>query len=96
MSAAPVRQATALPAYAPGRRRQHRPMPARNRQPHHGVSGSARRTASVVSHLPESTAVIGISRSRVCIAVIGVLLIWSVAITVMSVSYGSMSGRLQN
>jgi len=96
MSAAPARQATALPAYAPGRRRQRRPVPARTRQPRHRVSGSARRTASVVTHLPESTAVVGISRSRVWIAVIGILLIGIVAINVITVSYGAMSGRIQN
>lgn len=90
-----------LPAHAPGRRRA-RPVPARR------PSGPARqrrnkgqrrrligRTAQVVTHLPESGAVVGISRSRLWIAVIGVLLIGIVGINLITVSYGSMASRFE-
>ena len=101
MPAAAAREATALPAYAPGRqRRVRRPegRPARTRQQpqRRRVTGTARRTASVAIHLPESTAVVGISRSRVWIAVIGVLLVGIVAINVVTVSYGAMSGKINS
>lgn len=99
--AAPARQmpAPALPAVlpAPGRRRSRRPAPVRRRGPAPGRRSSGRRlvgrTAQVVTHLPETNAVVGISRSRVWIAVIGVLLTGLVAINVMTVSYGASSSR---
>ncbi|MGA7397401.1 MAG: hypothetical protein WBW62_08150 [Solirubrobacterales bacterium] len=88
--------ASALPAAlpAPGRRRspsRRQPAPTRRHQTRHLVG----RTAHVVTHLPESSAVVGISRSRVWIAVIGLLLIGIVAINVLTVSYGSMASNIE-
>ncbi|MBK5110533.1 MAG: hypothetical protein JJE10_04095 [Thermoleophilia bacterium] len=48
-----------------------------------------------MTHLPESSAVVGISRSRLWIAVIGALLIGIVGINLVTVSYGSMASRLE-
>lgn len=97
--AAPARQmsATALPAALPSRRRRsaparHRyPAPAKRHQTRHLVG----RTAQVVTHLPESNAVVGMSRSRLWIAVVGALLIGIVAINVVTVSYGSMASGIE-
>ena len=99
--AAPARQmtATALPSAlpAPSRRRRSAPTrrrpvnPPKRRQGRHIVG----RTAHVVTHLPESSAVVGMSRGRVWIAVIGVLLIGIVGINVLTVSYGSMASNLE-
>jgi hypothetical protein len=97
--AAPARQMSAMPAVlpAPGRRRT-RTTPARRRRPapqkRQGTRHLVGRTAHVVTHLPESGAVIGASRSRMWIAVIGVLLIGLVAINVITVSYGAMASNI--
>jgi len=99
--AAPARQmsASALPAVlpAPGRRRPRatparRPSPQRHQR--HGGRRFVGRTAHVVTHLPESGAVVGISRSRVWIAIIGILLTGLVTINVMTVSYGASSSKI--
>lgn len=93
-----VISASALPAAlpAPGRRRR---APSRSRQAappkRHQTRRFVGRTAHVVTHLPESSAVVGISRSRVWIAVIGLLLIGIVAINVLTVSYGSMASNIE-
>ena len=99
--AAPARQmasASALPAALPAPRRR-RSAPARHRYPsppkRHPTRRLVRGTAHVVTHLPESSAVVGMSRSRVWIAVIGVLLIGIVAINVLTVSYGSMASNIE-
>lgn len=92
-----MNSASALPSAlpAPGRRR----APSRRRQvtppKRHQTRRLVGRTAHVVTHLPESSAVVGISRSRVWIAVIGVLLIGIVAINVLTVSYGSMASNIE-
>jgi len=91
--------ASTLPAVlpAPGRRRSRstparRPSPQRHQR--HGGRHLVGRTAHVVTHLPESRPVVGISRSRVWIAVIGALLTGLVAINVMTVSYGASSSKV--
>ena len=89
--------ASAIPAAlpAPGRRRRspsRRPVAAPKRQ---GTRRFVRGTAHAVTHLPESSAVVGISRSRVWIAVIGILLIGIVAVNVLTVSYGSMASNIE-
>jgi hypothetical protein len=103
---APARQlsgrqmtATALPSAlpAPSRRRRstpvrRRPVAPPKRRPTRRLVG---RTAHAVTHLPESSAVVGMSRSRVWIAVIGVLLLGIIAINVLTVSYGSMASNLE-
>jgi len=85
---------SALPSRRPGRsapaRRRHVSTPKR-----HQTRRLVGRTAHVVTHLPESSAVVGMSRSRVWIAVIGVLLIGIVAINVLTVSYGSMASNIE-
>ncbi|MGK2955173.1 MAG: hypothetical protein ACSLFI_05820 [Solirubrobacterales bacterium] len=97
--AAPARQMSAMPAVlpAPGRRR-NRTTPTRRRRPaprkRHQTRHLVGRTAHVVTHLPETGAVVGASRSRVWIAVIGVLLIGLVAINVVTVSYGAMASNI--
>ncbi|MBK5233067.1 MAG: hypothetical protein JJE13_08830 [Thermoleophilia bacterium] len=99
--AASARQmsASALPAVlpAPGRRRPRstparRPSPQRRQR--HGGRRLVGRTAHAVTHLPETRPVVGISRSRVWIAVIGVLLTGLVSINVMTVSYGASSSKV--
>ncbi len=105
--AAPARQvsASAMPAVlpAPGRRRSNRSAPVRRRSPAPGRRQNGRRhsgrrlvgrTAQAVTHLPETGAVVGMSRSRVWIAVIGILLTGLVTINVMTVSYGASSSRI--
>ncbi len=90
-----------LPAQIPSRRRL-RPAPARRPAgPNRRRRGAGRnrtligRTAHAVTNLPESGAVIGISRSRLWIAVIGVILIGIVGINLVTVSYGSMASRFE-
>ena len=97
--AAPARQMTsALPAALPARR-PRRSAPARHRHPSHPKRHQTRRivrgTANVVTHLPETSAVHGMTRHKVWIAVIGVLLIGIVAINVLTVSYGSMASNIE-
>lgn len=96
--AAPARQMTsALPAALPARRTR-RSAPAGHRHPaapkRHQTRRLVRGTAQAVTHLPESSAVVGMSRSRVWIAVIGILLTGIVAINVLTVSYGSMASNI--
>ncbi len=91
--AAPAVAPSALPPSrrhsAPSRRRRAAP-------PHRRPSlRLVRGTAHAVTHLPESSAVIGISRSRRWIAVVGILLIGIVAINVLTVSYGSMASNVE-
>lgn len=86
---------SALPS--PSRRRRstttrRRPVAPPRGRPTRRIVG---RTAHVVTHLPESSAVVGMSRSRVWIAVIGVLLIGIVGINVLTVSYGSMASNVE-
>lgn len=90
-----------LPARMPARRRL-RPAPAsrpagrdRRRRGAHRSRSLIGRTAHAVTHLPESGAVVGISRSRLWIAVIGVILIGIVGINLVTVSYGSMASRFE-
>lgn len=88
-------QPAVLPA--PGRRRPRatparRPSPQRHQR--HGGRRLAGRTAHVVTHLPESRPVVGVSRSRVWIAIIGILLTGLVTINVMTVGYGASSSRI--
>lgn len=92
-------QSSALPAVlpAPGRRRTRatparRPAPQRRQR--HGGRRLVGRTAHVVTHLPETGAVVGMSRSRVWIAVIGILLIGLVAVNVVTVSYGASASKV--
>ncbi|MGK2932601.1 MAG: hypothetical protein ACSLFD_07520 [Solirubrobacterales bacterium] len=99
MAAARQLSASAQPAVlpAPGRRRPRatqarRPSPQRHQR--HGGRRLVGRTAHVVTHLPESRPVVGISRSRVWIAIIGILLTGLVTINVMTVSYGASSSRI--
>lgn len=83
------------PATRPTRRRPtapaRRPTPARGRR-----SGDiASRTVGAVSRLPESPAVRGMARSRIWIAVIGVLLAGIVTVNVVTVSLGAGLSRTQ-
>ncbi len=88
-------QPAVLPA--PGRRRPRatparRPSPQRHQR--HGGRRLVGRTVHVVAHLPESRPVVGVSRSRLWIAIIGILLTGLVTINVMTVGYGASSSRI--
>jgi len=83
------------PATSPGRRRPvapaRRPAPARKRR-----SGEiASRTAEAVGRLPESPAIRGMARSRIWIAVVGLLLAGIVAVNVVTVSLGAGLSKTQ-
>lgn len=95
--AAPGSRGSVLPAHAPARRRS-RSAPTR-RGARSARRGQGRRlvgrTAQAVTHLPDSGAVVGISRGRLWIAVIGILLIGIVGINLLTVSYGSTASRLE-
>ena len=103
---AAARKLEALPRHAPATlppRRRRRPVrhpePGRRRTAAPARPVQRRRLvgrgAHAVGRLPESTAVRRISKSRLWIAVIGVLLTGIVLVNVLTVSYGSMASGIE-
>ena len=99
-----ARAATVLPApsrrVAPSRR-PTRPVPARNprRRSSPGRTdspGLVGRSARAAMRLPDSGAVRGVSRSRLWIVVIGLLLAGIVAVNVVAVSYATQASQNQS
>jgi hypothetical protein len=90
------------PATLPARRRKspvRHPEPGRRRPASPTRPVQRRRLvgrgAHAVGRLPESAAIRRISKSRLWIAVIGVLLIGIVLVNVLTVSYGAMASRVE-
>jgi hypothetical protein len=95
--AAPARAPARAPRRAPARR-QARPRPPReHRTPPAGqlIPLAVGRTAGAVRALPDSGLVVGLTRGRAWIPVLGLLLAGIVAINVMSLSLGASSGRIE-
>ncbi len=96
---APARTVPVLPARSPARRSipRHRPgtrrhTGARRQQSRLRLIG---KSAHAVSHFPESGLVRTVSTGRRWILAIGALLLLTVAINVVTVSYGSTASRLE-
>jgi hypothetical protein len=98
-AAAPAPSRTAPPqprrASAPTRRPQTRPRP----KPKRSTGGqliplAVGRTAATVRHLPDLGLVVGLTRGRAWIAVLGVLLVGIVALNVVTLSFAATSGKV--
>jgi hypothetical protein len=102
-AAVPARRAapSRAPARAPRRgpaRRPPRPRPAREpRTPPAGqlIPLAVGRTAGAVRALPDSGLVVGLTRGRAWIPVLGALLAGIVTLNVMTLSLGASSGRVE-
>jgi hypothetical protein len=86
--AAPARARTA-PARAPQRR------PASRRAPARVIPLAAVRTASAVRHLPDSSLVVRMTRGRVWIGVLGLLLAGIVGLNVVTLSLAATAGQIE-
>jgi hypothetical protein len=86
--AAPRRKATAEPARktAPKRRAPGRVIPI--------AAGTVGRTAVAVTQLPESGLIHRLTRGRIWIGVLGVLLIGIVALNVVTLSFAASAGKV--
>ena len=94
---APARTIPVLPSRAPARRNIPRRRPGTRRPP--GTRAHRLRligkSAHAVSHFPESGLVRTVSNGRRWILAIGALLLLTVAINVVTVSYGAMASKLE-
>jgi hypothetical protein len=101
---APARRAAAAPARRPAPVR--RPAPARRRPPAprkppkraprgHLIPLAAVRTAATVRHLPDSGLMVRMTRGRVWIGVLGVLLVGIVALNVVTLSFAASTGKIE-
>ena len=61
----------------------------------HLIPVAVGRTAGAVRQIPDSTLLHGLTRGRVWIAVLGILLIGIVALNVATLSFSSSSGRME-
>ena len=95
---APARPLPVLPARSPARRPVPRRRPAVRRRPgarQHSGLRLIGKSAHAVTHFPESGLVRTASTGRRWIFVIGALLLATVAINVVTVSYGAMASKLE-
>lgn len=95
---APARAVPVLPARVPARRTMPRRRPATRRRPgarQHSGLRLIGKSAHAVTHFPESGLVRTAATGRRWIFVIGALLLAIVAINVVTVSYGSMTSKLE-
>ncbi len=93
---APARTVPVLPARVPARRiPRRRPATRRPGARQHSGLRLIGRSAHAVTHFPESGLVRTAATGRRWILVIGALLLATVAINVVTVSYGSMASKLE-
>ena len=95
---APARTLPVLPTRSPARRPVPRRRPGVRGRPANRQQSGLRligKSAQAVSHFPESGLVRTVSTGRRWIFVIGALLLATVAINVVTVSYGSMASKLE-
>lgn len=95
---APARTLPVLPARSPARRPVPRRRPGVGGRPAGQQQSRLRligKSAQAVSHFPESGLVRTVSTGRRWIFAIGALLLATVAINVVTVSYGSMASRME-
>ena len=95
---APARTLPVLPARTPARRHAPGRRPGTRRRPPARQQTGLRligKSAQAVTHFPESGLVRTVSTGRRWIFVIGALLLATVAINVVTVSYGSMASKLE-
>ena len=89
--------ATARKASAPARRAPARRAPARSANPRpngHLIPLAVGRTAVAVSHLPDTRAIVGLTRGRAWIAVLGILLIGIVGLNVATLGLTAAAGEI--
>ncbi|MCB0871084.1 MAG: hypothetical protein KDB52_09645 [Solirubrobacterales bacterium] len=94
----PARTVPVLPARTPARRSIPRRRPGVRRHPgarQHSRLHLIGKSAQAVSHFPESGLVRTVSTGRRWIFAIGALLLLTVAINVVTVSYGAMASKLE-
>jgi hypothetical protein len=101
-AAAPARRAapSRAPARAPRRVPRRPPRPRPTREPRTPPAGqliplAVGRTAGAVRALPDSGLMVGLTRGRAWIPVLGALLAGIVALNVMTLSLGASSGRVE-
>ena len=90
---APARSPAPRPA-RPRRKSPARSRPAPRRSTGHVIPLAAYRTASAVKHLPDSSLMVRMTRGRVWIAVLGVLLAGIVGLNVVTLSLAASAGKI--